>query len=111
MPVMRFEQLQAGMELDRDVVDRNGQPLVKAGTVLTDRDLRRFRMWGVTEVDIVGDDEESNEPGLSIDPAVLEKHQPEVRAFFKHTNLEHPFIAQLFQESLIRTVRQRMSTK
>jgi len=106
MPALRLEQLQVGMELDGDVLDRNGQPLVRAGTVLSEKDLRRFKMWGVAEVDIVGEGGQAEElVSVAIDPALLEQYQPEVRRLFKHTNLEHPFIAQLFQECLIRYVR------
>ena len=102
MPVLRLGQLHVGMELEGDVLDRNGQPLVRAGTILSEKDLRRFKMWGVTEFDIVSDDDQAEEPLTTIDPALLERYKPEVRALFKHTNLEHPFIAQLFHECLVR---------
>jgi hypothetical protein len=112
MPVLRLEQLQVGMELADDVPDRNGQPLVRRGTVLSEKDLRRFKMWGVSEVEIVGsDDNEIKVAPLVIEPALLERYRPEVREIFQRANLEHPFMAQLFQESLIRYVRQRMGDK
>lgn len=106
MPALRLEQLQEGMELEDDVLDRNGQPLVRSGTVITDKDLRRFKMWGVGEVNVVGDEE--SEPDMApviIDPALLDRYRPEVREIFQRANLEHPYMAQLFQESLIRYVR------
>ncbi len=106
MPALRIEHVQEGMELGGDVLDRNGQPLLRAGTVLSEKDLRRFKMWGVAEVDIAGEGGETDELAVvTIDPALLEKYQPEVRELFKHTNLEHPFIAQLFQECLVRYVK------
>lgn len=109
MPLLRLEQLQVGMELADDVLDRNGQPLVRSGTIISERDLRRFKMWGVADIEVVGDDE--TEPAIApmvIDPALLERYRPEVREIFRRANLEHPYMAQLFQESLIRYVKQKM---
>jgi len=94
------------MELADDVLDRNGQPLVRSGTVISDKDLRRFKMWGVGEVNIVGDeDAEAEAAPMIIDPALLDRYRPEVREIFQRANIEHPYMAQLFQESLIRYVR------
>lgn len=111
MPTVRLEQLREGMELAEDVLDRNGLPLARSGAVLSSSDLRRFRMWGVTEIEVTSQGKGGDEPAPAIDPELLERYKPELLEIFKRANLDHPFMAQLFQESLMRYVKQRVEEK
>jgi hypothetical protein len=107
MSVLRLEQLQPGMELEADVLDRNGHPLVRAGTIISDKDLRRFKMWGVAEVEVLGHEAEAEETAVqTIDPTIVEHCEHQARQMFRHADLTHPFVAQLYQEALIRMSRQ-----
>ena len=112
MPRVRIEDLQAGMALGEDVLDGNGQIMMKAGTELSDRDLRRFRMWGIVEVGVAGENGEDGGGGIppAIDPAVLAECEPLAQQLFSHTNLAHPLMALLYDECIHRLARERQDT-
>jgi hypothetical protein len=64
-----LEDLKPGMILAADLVETDGRLLLPLGTVLTDRHLRYFQMWGVLGVEIEGDDAEAEKPA-PVDPAL-----------------------------------------
>ena len=93
------------MELAEDVLDGNGQPMLRNGTVLGERDLRRFRMWGIMEIEVVGDaDEDDAQPAL-LTPEQLAAVEPEAREVFRHAGTQHPVLARLYEECLRRLAR------
>ena len=95
------------MELAEDVVDGNGQPMLRAGTILSERDLRRFRMWGIMEIAIRGEEAEDETNTLSLTAEQLAAAEPLLRATFRHANLENPLIKLLYEERLRRTAREQ----
>lgn len=107
MPRVRIEELQEGMALSEDVLDGNGQLMMRAGAELSARDLRRFRMWGIVEVGIAGDEgSEDQVQAIAIDPQLLEVCEPVAQRLFTHTNLEHPLMALLYKECLHRMAKE-----
>ncbi|NIR94261.1 MAG: ABC transporter permease, partial [Gammaproteobacteria bacterium] len=50
------------MALRQDAVHRTGRIILRAGHVLEDEDIRSLRAWGVTEVQIAGDEVVSGKP-------------------------------------------------
>ena len=100
MAQLRVDQVQAGMELAADVLDRNGQLLIRAGTVVTDRELRLFKMWGVDALDVAGLDDELVENTPELDPELAAQFEPVAREIFRHCDLEHPFVQQMYQHCI-----------
>src|SRR6185369_10254927 len=49
-----IENIETGMVLASDVLDRSGRMLLGAGAELTHKHLVIFRTWGVLEADIAG---------------------------------------------------------
>ncbi|NIQ12061.1 MAG: hypothetical protein GWO23_21540, partial [Gammaproteobacteria bacterium] len=62
MASIKTDQLRAGMALRQDAVHRTGRIILRAGHVLEDEDIRSLRAWGVTEVQIAGDEVVSGKP-------------------------------------------------
>ncbi len=106
MTLMRTGDVQVGMELTADVNDQNGRLLLRAGTVVSDRELRLFKMWGIAELDIAGpEDDSEGTPGAVLDPELAAMYEPIARELFRHADLEHPIVEQLLQECTLRLSR------
>ncbi|NVL91299.1 MAG: hypothetical protein HWN69_10000 [Desulfobacterales bacterium] len=109
MGIINLEDIQPGMILDAEVKDRSGRLLLGAGSEITEKHLRIFKMWGVTEADIRGIEKEeiAVETAAEIDPLLLQEAEAQGRELFHHTDLEHPFIKELFRLFTLRMVRQK----
>ncbi len=93
-----FEQLRPEMALAADIVDGGGRLLLPKGTVLTDKHLRYCQMWGIPEAEIQGNEvAELETPG--IDPQALAASEAKLRPRFRHVDLSHPVMAELFHHS------------
>ncbi len=103
MSLLRVDQLCEGMELEADVLNLDGQPILRARVIITDRYLRCFRMWGVEEVQVVGyDDEALQAPLPAVDAEVLQECELTARELFRHVDLEYPVMKQLYHACLVR---------
>jgi len=107
MARINIEDVQPGMVLGSDTKDRNGRVLLGAGNVLTEKHLKIFKMWGVTEADIKGiEEEEAAARAVSgLDPLLLEAAEERMRARFLHADMNHPFNGELFRLLTKRVVR------
>ncbi len=99
MGVINLEDIEAGMILDRDIVNRNGLVLLKAADQITEKHLRILKMWGITEADIKGIEKEAilDRAAAEIDPRLLEEATTKSQEIFRHTDREHPFIKELLR--------------
>lgn len=106
MGVINLEDIESGMILGRDIINRTGLVLLKAGEEITERHLRILRTWGITEADIKGIEKEEimEKAEAEIDPQVLEEATTKALEIFRHTDREHPFIKELFQLVKLRLV-------
>lgn len=59
MGKLSVDFLEPGMELASDVRDTGGMVLLGSGAVITEKHIRIFKSWGVTEVNIKGGDQEA----------------------------------------------------
>ena len=107
MGVINLEHIESGMILDRDITNRNGLVLLRAGQEITEKHLKILRMWGITEADIKGIDKEEimNKAATEIDPQILEEAKIKAYEIFRHTDQEHPFIKELFRLVTLRLAR------
>lgn len=89
------------MVLKADVCDRSGRLLLPAGSELAGKQLKIFRMWGITEADILcGPDETvsmvAGENGMT-DPLVAAEAERAVALLFRHNDPRHPMIRELMR--------------
>jgi len=107
MGMLPIDNLEIGMVLASDVLDRTGRMLLGAGAELTQKHLTIFRTWGVVEADIAGIDYVNDEPPLpaEVDPAALEAAEEALQPLFAHAGVEHPALRELLRLAAIRRVQ------
>lgn len=99
MGVLGLDAIKSGMILAGDVRDRTGRVLLSAGSEVTEKHLRIFKMWGILSVQIQGEEREESplREDAEIDPARLKEAESRVSELFHHNDLHHPFIKELFR--------------
>ena len=99
MGSISLDDIEPGMILGRDITNRTGLVLLRAGVEITEKHLKILRTWGITEADIKGIEKEDivNKAAAEIDPRILEEAKIKAGEIFRHTNQEHPFIEELFR--------------
>lgn len=98
------------MTLAADLQEPGGRLLLPAATLLTDRHLRYFQMWGVSGAEIEGDD--AHAAGVeaeTIDPAILAEAEAHMTSHFRHTDTSHPIVSQVLRHCVAREAR-RLAT-
>jgi hypothetical protein len=99
--------VRGGMVLAADVLDRNGRTLLAKGVEVSDKHIRIFKMWGITEVDIQGValEDVAAHDAAAIDPAMREKAEAAIADLFRFTDPEHPGVKELHRLATMRFVR------
>lgn len=100
MALVHIDNLTPGMVLNKDVTDRSGRMLLPEGSLLVEKHVVIFRMWGVLEVDITGDSEPESvalPQETELNPESLALASLEVLPIFAHNDPEHPAIRELIR--------------
>ena len=101
MAVVHIDNLVPGMVLSRNVCDRSGRLLLPAEAELTVKHFSILRMWGVLEVEVVGDSivEDGTETPVNeeIDPELLAEARLLVERLFVYNDPQHPAIKELMR--------------
>jgi hypothetical protein len=105
-----FDDLKAGMTLAADLQEPGGRLLLPAATVLTDRHLRYFQMWGIGEAEIEGDGPQAGPSDAQLaDPALIAEAEGRMASLFRHTDITHPVDSQVLRHCVTREVRRLAS--
>lgn len=96
MGCIAVHQLKQGMALAEDVRDVNSRLLLPKGGEIQEQHIRMLKMWGIAEVDIVGDHDGDIGVGSVKDPALLEEVAYQLKHHFKYNDLNHPLVKELF---------------
>lgn len=108
MVLVNLEDLTVGMVVSDQVTDRAGRLVMAAGSEITEKHLRIFKMWGIEQVDVDVDAEDMEKYGsFAVDQSMIEGVEAETREQFRHTDLENPIVQALFEQMVQRKVRQR----
>jgi HD-like signal output (HDOD) protein len=102
MKRLDIAELEEGMVLHRDVVDRLGRRIITAGVALTARHIAAFRTFGIAAVEVVTPEVDAAAP---MDPARVTAVTAELDALFARTDRAHPAVAALFRACLERRAR------
>jgi hypothetical protein len=100
MPETTIDRLRPGMVLARDAVHVNGRVLLEAGTTLATNHLRMLKAWGVHTVTVDGaatDPAVDEPPDAVADPDRCQAAREALAPRFRHADLAHPVIAELFR--------------
>jgi HD-like signal output (HDOD) protein len=102
MGIVHVDNLEVGMVLSEDVKDINARLLLTKGQKIQSKHIRIFKIWGITEVCVVGESQNKKDSTeFNINPDKLERITEETKYLFKHVDLSHPVIAELFRISLL----------
>ncbi len=109
MAKINLQDIRPGMVLESDLKDRNGHVLLGSNNTITEKHLKIFKMWGVTEANIQGvKKEDVTAKAVShLDPALLKEIEEKTRERFRHVNMQHPFNDELFRLLTIRFARRK----
>jgi len=96
---VNLEELVPGMVLAEDAVHMNGRILLNAGSCLTDRHIKIFKTWGLTEAHIrgSGDNPPGNKALVNIDSEIVQHATTAVKPYFEHMDRDSEIIAELFK--------------
>ena len=89
------------MVLDEEVRDINGRLLLKRNKQIQKAHIRIFKIWGITEVNISGNNAGKDVSASSVDPQQIEKIKENTLDLFRHVDLEHPAIKEIFRISIL----------
>ena len=90
------DKLKPGKILAEEVRDINGRLLLARGNEIADNHIRIFKIWGVSEVTVEGPDKGGDKFDPDLNPEIFEQVHTTVLSLFRHTDLEHPIIKNIF---------------
>jgi HD-like signal output (HDOD) protein len=97
MAIVHTDNIKDNMILSEEVKDIKGRLLLKKGQQMGPSHIRILKMWGVTEVNVAGEEEGEKETESAIDQKQIEKTREDVRQNFRHVDLNHPAARELFR--------------
>ncbi|MEO5378773.1 MAG: hypothetical protein H7832_13475 [Magnetococcus sp. DMHC-6] len=94
MPIIPIQEIQPGMTLTTDIRDLSGRLLLSGGQIITQKSLRVFKIWGITEAEITP--EPTHNP-IKTHPTPLAEFEfsNETIDFFRFNDFQNPVIQQL----------------
>lgn len=111
MSLIHIDNVKAGMVLTDDVRDISSRLLLSKGTEIVSKHLRVFKIWGITEVPV--DENAAAESGAEdkIDPERLKRTAQFTAMLFKHNDLKHPAMKELFRHAVLYRARRKSDTE
>jgi HD-like signal output (HDOD) protein len=97
MGIVRIHDLQTDMILADDVLDINSRFLLSKGAKIESQHIRIFKMWGIAEVNVQGDGNNDEPSAPVVDPEFMEEIKENTKYIFKHTDLNHPAVREIFR--------------
>lgn len=87
------------MVLAADAVHLNGRVLLNAGACLTEKHVRIFRTWGLTEalIEGVAGEQAANSAIQNIDPETVMQAELALKKSFAHMDMNFAPVAELFR--------------
>lgn len=103
MALVTVAQARPGMVLSTAVQDQRGRLLVAAGTELGERHVKALQMWGITHLEIEGEEPEG-ETVPALHPETVALVEVAVDEQLGDNDPKHPFVAALRRHAVKRRV-------
>ena len=100
MGLMHINDLKPGMMLDKEVRDIKGRLLLKKDKEIQSTHIRIFKIWGITEVNIQGNNGDRGPSTGLASPDKLDEIEENTKNLFRHADMEHPAIKEIFRVSV-----------
>ena len=101
MALVTVAQARPGMVLSAAVKDQRGRLLIPAGNELGERHVEALQIWGITHLEIEGDEPEGGSVA-DLDPNTLVLVETLVDQHLGDNDTNHPFIAALRKHAVER---------
>lgn len=88
------------MVLSEDVFEINARLLLSKGQQITPKHIRILKVWGIIDVQVVGDKETEDKEAPFVDPEIIQAVEAIAKEVFKNVDLEHPAIKEIFKISV-----------
>ncbi len=108
MSIVHTDNIKENMCLSSNVIDMRGHLLLAEGMKIQSNHIRILKIWGITEVEIVGEAVVDSDHDVHWDQKSVEKDREDLTFYFKHSDLEHPAMKELFR--LAHSYRSRPSS-
>ncbi len=100
MGIVHVDNLKTGLVLCEDVRDVSARLLLSKGMQIKPEHQRIFKIWGVSEVMVEGDQESEVPLETDVDPAAVKRVTAEMKPRFQHIDCDHPAMQELFRISV-----------
>jgi HD-like signal output (HDOD) protein len=101
MSHVRVDDLQQGMILSEDVRDIKCRLLLSKGQEILSKHLRVLKIWGITEVDVVGTATEKTIDATERNPERMAHIQSLTDHVFKPVDVHHPALKEIYKAALV----------
>jgi HD-like signal output (HDOD) protein len=91
------DKINSGQVLAVVVRDLHDRLLLSKGHTIEAKHIRIFKIWGISEVNLVGADQHDDASESLMDPALIEQTQKSVETLFCHVDLKHPVIKEIYR--------------
>lgn len=95
MALIPVEKAQVGMVLASPVSDRRGRLLMPEGRALGEKHLDALPMWGISHIEIEGEDELSEDLNVEVAPWAVARAGEEMAHRLLHADLSHPVMKEI----------------
>ncbi|MCP3954274.1 MAG: HDOD domain-containing protein [Desulfobacterales bacterium] len=100
MNIVNVDNLQAGQVLCEDVRDVSSRLLLSKGMPIKPEHQRIFKIWGVTEVMVEGDQQMEDVPDMGVDPEIIKQVTAVMEHLYRHVDRSHSAMKELFWISI-----------
>lgn len=105
MGSIAVDSLEQGMILSEDVRDINTRLLLSKGQKIVPKHIRILKIWGVTEVNVVGPSEGQDADLPAVDPEMVGVIKKRMDVIFQSVNLKNRTINEIYNSSLAYRLR------
>jgi HD-like signal output (HDOD) protein len=100
MGFVAVDNLEQGMIIGEDVRDINTRLLLSKGQKIDFKHIRVLKIWGVTEVNVVGAQSDRAAEMVLADPQKERRIKDVLDTVFKHVNLKNPILNEIYRIAL-----------
>jgi putative nucleotidyltransferase with HDIG domain len=110
MGYVAVDNLKQGMVLGEDVQDINTRLILPKGKKLEHKHLRVLKIWGISEVDVVGGDKNETVEKSVPESGQLENIKNSINLVFKNAELKNGNLKEIYKISLIHRLKENIGT-
>ncbi len=97
-----IHELKEGILFSKDVTSPNGQLLLKKGIPVTDKHIKAFKMWGILEFEVEGEEGATQSTPLSFSAEILTQSDALLQKHFFGSDLSNPVLSKIYSFCLNR---------